>query len=67
MDDVGRCITLVSTIRSHGSNTGDPRQDQRDGDGVYRKPRTIHASYATMFVRWDRDIVLPPVSLKLAA
>lgn len=48
-------------------NTGDPRQSQRDGDGVFRKARTIHASYATMFVRWDRDVVLPPVDLKLAA
>lgn len=55
---------LVETVEG---NTGDPRQDQRDGDGVYRKTRSIHASFQTMFVRWDKDVRLPPIHLKLAA
>lgn len=39
-------------------NTGDPKQDQRDGDGVYRKLRSMYGSYHTLFIRWDRDV--PP-------
>lgn len=46
-----------------GPNTGDPR----DGDGVYRKARSVFASYQTMFVRWDRDVLLPPIELRIAA
>lgn len=36
-------------------NTGDPSKDQRDGDGVYIKARSIRHNYQTMFVRWDRN------------
>lgn len=49
-------------------NTGDPSQDQRDGDGVYVKERSVRATYRTCFVRWDRDVTVPPgAKLKLAA
>lgn len=41
-------------------NTGDPEQDQRDGDGVYHKNRSVRANYRTCFIRWDRDVVIPP-------
>ena len=31
-------------------NTGDV--DQRDGDGVYLKPRVTNAEYPVLFIRW---------------
>lgn len=57
---------LVHTVEG---NTGDPSKNQRDGDGVYQKVRSIRSSYQTCFIRWDRDVAIPADAppLQLAA
>lgn len=39
-------------------NTSDA--SQRDGDGVYSKPRTLQGSYPVRFIRWGPENGAPP-------
>ena len=65
---------VIKPPNAHGAfeacegNTGDPNQNQRDGDGFYLKERSVLATYKTCFVRWDRDVRIPPdARIRLAA
>jgi hypothetical protein len=51
-----------------GNTSSGESGDQREGEGVYHKVRTTASNYRTCFIRWDRDVKVPPgAGLKLAA
>jgi hypothetical protein len=51
-----------------GNTSSGEEGDQREGEGVYHKVRTVASTYRTCFIRWDRDATVPPgAHLKMAA
>lgn len=51
-----------------GNTSSGDAGSQRDGDGVFHRVRSTASAYRTCFLRWDRDVMIPPASkLKIAA